>query len=102
MTSLKSTITWYDMAVSRISKTDIYLVSSAGAQDEAASRRLLYPRIRVQVLPATANMPPPKTTLAALFMLVGGTTFLLSGIYVYFADMLAGSDRGLGDRKSVV
>lgn len=39
-------------------------------------------------------MPPPKTTFAALFMLIGGIIFLLTGLYVYFADLRKESDRG--------
>ena len=84
------------MAMSSTGKSDITFVRASGTEDEGISRRLLYPKIRVVVIPTAAKMPPPKTTLAALFMLVTGTSFLLSGVYVYFANILTGSDRGLG------
>ena len=84
------------MAMSSTGKSDITSVRASGTEDEGSSRRLLYPKIRVVVIPTAAKMPPPKTTLAALFMLVTGTSFLLSGVYVYFANILTGSDRGLG------
>ena len=38
---------------------------------------------------------PPKTTVAAVFMLVTGSSFLAAGLYIYFMNLRAGSDRGL-------
>ena len=43
-------------------------------------------------LPTITRYPPPKTTLAAILMLIGGITFLISGSVVYFGD----SDQGRG------
>jgi hypothetical protein len=38
---------------------------------------------------------PIKTTIAAFFMLICGSLFLIFGTYVYVADVRTGSDRGL-------
>ena len=39
--------------------------------------------------------PPPWTTAAALFMLIAGSSFLTTGLYIYFSNLRVGSDRGL-------
>jgi hypothetical protein len=68
---------------------------NASVQDYSipqSSRRLLDKRIRIS---SAVRPPPPKTTVAALFMLVAGSIFLCSGLYIYFADLRAKSDRGL-------
>jgi hypothetical protein len=38
---------------------------------------------------------PPKTTVAAAFMFIAGSVFLVAGLYIYFMNLRAGSDRGL-------
>ena len=63
--------------------------------EEGLLKGLLQPRIRLKSPPFATNMPPPKTTFVALFLLTVGFGFLLSGIFVYFADLRAESDRGL-------
>jgi hypothetical protein len=41
-------------------------------------------------------LPPLKTTLAAVFMLIFGTIFLFAGTFVYFEHNYSNSDRGVG------
>lgn len=85
---------WHKMDVSSVIAVSDPFIAQSTACDDEIYRRLLQPRIRSKVIPPRANMPPPKTTFAALFMLIGGIIFLLTGLYVYFADLRKESDRG--------
>jgi len=59
-------------------------------------RRLLYPKIRMNTfITQPSRTLPIKTTVAAFFMLICGTLFLIFGTYVYVADVRTDSDRGL-------
>ena len=41
------------------------------------------------------RMPPPRTTFAAIIMLVLGTVFLSIGLSIYLGSTLSAADRGL-------
>ena len=91
MTSSK----WHKMEISGVVTGNESLIIVPTSSDEGLLQGLLQPRIRLKSSPFTRNMPPPKTTFVALFLLTVGFGFLLSGAVVYFADLRAESDRGL-------
>jgi hypothetical protein len=60
-------------------------------QDEESTVQLLIPRVRSPPLNHSANFPPLRTTLAAVFMLGVGSIFLLASFHVFFTDLRRGS-----------
>ena len=60
-------------------------MGSGEAAAHAAKMKLL--RQRAPQGSHLNRAPPPKTTFAAIIMLVGGVTFLISGLYVYFYNV---------------
>jgi hypothetical protein len=62
--------------------------SSAGANVPLLQRK-------IRISSARRLPPPPWTTAAAVFMLIAGTAFLTTGLYIYFSNLRVGSDRGL-------
>ena len=83
------------MEISGVVTGNESLITFPTSGEEGLLKGLLQPRIRLKSPPFATNMPPPKTTFVALFLLTVGFGFLLSGIFVYFADLRAESDRGL-------
>jgi hypothetical protein len=60
-------------------------------QDEESTVQLLIPRVRPPSLNPSTNLPPFRTTLAAVFMLGVGSIFLLASFDVFFTDLRRGS-----------
>ena len=68
-------------------------ISSIDQSSGGANVPLLHRKIRMSTVRRLP--PPPWTTAAAVFMLVAGSAFLITGLYIYFSNLRVGSDRGL-------